>query len=149
MRNTTISDVRTRIVWLLIGLLLFSLAAQSAYDLRAAFAGVASRPELPGLQVMLAVALGAAGLGLVRQALIRVPRLRVGSHAVALFGYGWLVGLVLNDVITLIRRTPPTYESAYAVAIAVLSWLVVTPILSIPGLVALFVARRFRAPRWS
>lgn len=82
------------------------------------------------------------GLGLVRQSILRAPRAAVGTHCLYLFGYGWLLGVVLNDATTLVRRNGPTYDSPLAVALDVFSWLVVTLIVAIPGLVAIVLARR-------
>jgi hypothetical protein len=133
----------TRGVRLIIGAVLLALATESAYDLFVAFgASRGGGVELSGIQVILAVAIAVTGLGLIQQAVIRAPRPAIVTYCLSLFGYGWLIGVVLGGVIALARRTPPTYDSALVVALAVFSWVVVTLILAVPGLIAVLVARR-------
>ncbi len=127
---------------LISGAVLVTLAVASAYDLLSAFGDASRSPELPGLQIVLAVAMAVAGLALLRQSLLRVPRPAVGTHTLAMFGYGWLIGVLVNDVVTLLRRSAPRYDSPLALALDVVSWLVVTLILAIPGLLSIFIARR-------
>lgn len=130
----------SRLVRLGLGSGLLVLAAESMYDLFVAFRNSSDGVELSGVQGTLAIAV--TGLGLVRQSLLRAPSSEVGVYSLGLFGYGWLLGVLFNDVITLIRSTPPTYDSPLVVVLDVFSWLVVTLIFAIPGLVALVVARR-------
>jgi hypothetical protein len=138
MRATLLS----RLVRLAIGSCLLVLAAESAYGLFVAYRASSSGVELSGIQGTLAVAMAVMGLGLVRQSLLRVPTPAVGIHALYLFGYGWLLGVVVNGAISLIRSNRPTYDSPWVVALDVFSWVVVTLIFAIPGLVALALARR-------
>ena len=138
MRATLVS----RLVRLVLGSCLLVLAAESAYDIVAAFRGSSVGVELSGIQGTLAVAMAVTGLGLVRQSLLRVPKPAVGVHALYLFGYGWLLGVLVNDAISLIRSNRPTYDSPWVVALDVFSWLVVTLIFAVPGLIVLVLARR-------
>lgn len=138
MRATLLS----RLVRLALGSCLLVLAAESAYDLFVAFRASSAEVELSGIQGTLAVAMAVTGLGLVRQSLLRVPTPAVAVHALYLFGYGWLLGVVVNGAISLIRSNRPTYDSLWVVALDVFSWLVATLIFAVPGLVALVLARR-------
>lgn len=139
MRATLLS----RLVRLALGSGLLVLAAESAYDLFVAFRGSSGGGvELSGIQGTLAVAMAVTGLGLVRQSLLRAPRPAVGVYTLFLFGYGWLLGVLVNDAISLIRSNRPTYDSPWVVALDAFSWLVVTLIFAVPGLVVLVLARR-------
>ncbi|MDP9282646.1 MAG: hypothetical protein M3P38_11180 [Chloroflexota bacterium] len=138
IRTTLLS----RVVRLALGSGLLVLAAESAYDLFVAFRGLSGGVELSGIQGTLAVAMAVTGLGLVRQSLLRAPRPAVGVYTLFLFGYGWLLGVLVNDAISLIRSNRPTYDSLWVVALDVFSWLVVTLIFAVPGLIALVIARR-------
>jgi hypothetical protein len=120
----------------IIGAGLLALAAESLYDLFVAFQGTSQGVELAGPQIMLAVAMVVIGLGLVRESMLRAPRTAVGTYSLYLFGYGWLLGVFLNDAISLIRSNRPTYDSLWMVALDIFSWLVVTLILAIHGLLA-------------
>jgi hypothetical protein len=131
-----------RVVRFIVGAGLVGLAAESTYDLLVAFRGSSQGVELAGIQVTLAVAMAVTGLGLVRQSMLRVPRPAVGTYSLYLFGYGWLLGVLVNDATTLVRSNGPTYDSPFVIALDVFSWLVVTLIFAIPGLVALALARR-------
>jgi hypothetical protein len=131
-----------RAAWFIIGGGLLALAVESLYDLFVAFQGTSQGVELAGPQIMLAVAMVVTGLGLMRQSMLRAPRTAVGTYSLSLFGYGWLLGVFVNDAISLIRNNRPTYDSLWMVALDIFSWLVVTLILAIPGLIAIVLARR-------
>ena len=132
----------TRVVRFVIGACLLAYATWSFYLLFAAFRGASGGVEGSGILLILTVAFAVTGAGLVRQSIVRVPRSAVGTYSLYLFGYGWLLGVLVSAVVTQVRRTGPTSDSPYAVALDVFSWLVVTLILAIPGLISLTIARR-------
>lgn len=132
----------TRVVRFVIGAGLLAYAGWSFYILFAALRGASGGVEGSGLLLVLSVAIAVTGVGLVRQSIVRVPRSAVGTYSLYLFGYGWLIGVIVNGATTQVRMIRPTYDNPFAVALDVFSWLVVTLILAIPGLISLAIARR-------
>jgi hypothetical protein len=120
--------------------MLLLLSVESALDVLSTLRAD-SVERSPSLGVMLATALGASGLVVGIDALRRVGRPALAARAIAAFGWGWLVGVVLDVVISATRVSTSESQDALTAALNLLSWGIVSLLLGIPGFASLLIAR--------
>lgn len=122
------------VVMIALGLESFSATIASLRD--------ASIGEFPGPLVIIGSALIATGVALGLAALKAYTPVRSLRASFFTFGCGWIVGVLLDMMLTAARRTAPTYSDSSSLLIDVLTWGLVLLLLGAPGLASLMLARR-------
>lgn len=103
-------------------------------------------PDMPGIFPILAGASAAIGFVLGREALAPrsnpPPLRRLVARA---FGYGWICGVASTILITIVTLLPGSFRfDLGTVLLSMFNYLIVSLILSIPGLLALSLSRQRR-----
>ena len=108
----------------------------------------ARAPQMPGFFPILAGASVAIGITLAREALAPYESSSSLARRIARsFGYGWVAGVAATVLITIVKLMPESSRPSIGdVVLGLFNYLIVSLMLSIPGLLALTLTRRPKPP---
>lgn len=124
----------------LIGVALAAYAAITAIGLIRTDWSDSIQTEGSGLSVLFGACAGFMALAFFAKPAF-FPSTPLSRFGLLSFAASWMLAMVVNLAIVLIRMKPSPAQSFYEVAIDIFSWVVVTLIFSIPALIALALDR--------